>query len=128
MIKMPPYDVIFSDGRQEPPPYVYSIDTNIIRVSGDLIQRKILGFGDEIILDYTNDDLRQQKLLVLMLKLNSLGFAFSYDYKSYSSPSDYMKQLLCSGELTTTFKEISWKNQEFWLLTTYEYEKNITKT
>ncbi|MDW1977348.1 hypothetical protein [Vibrio sp. Vb1980] len=59
----------------------------------------------------------------MMVELNKQGFVFAYDDKAYISPSHFMKQLLLSGDLRTSFKEISWSSPKQWSLTEYEFEQ-----
>lgn len=122
MIKSPPYQIEFGTKNQEPPPFISSISDVEIVLGGAPWERKNLGFGDVIKIKPSDENMDSEELLSVMLKLNKLGFSFGYDYKTHLCPSDYMKQLLCSDRLLTSFKEISWKGPGLWFLTTYEYE------
>ncbi|WP_373273535.1 hypothetical protein [Vibrio parahaemolyticus] len=119
MIKQPPYKVEFGQSGDAPPMHVISIDTTSIRLSGN--SRDILnsGYTDEFI---SCNGIESEETKQTMLELNRQGFAFAYDYKAYISPSHFMKQLLLSGDLTTSFKEISWRSPKQWCLTEYAFE------
>ena len=119
MIKQPPYKVEFGQSGDIPPAHVIAIDMTSIKLSGNSQDTPNSGYTDKVI---PCDGIESEETKRIMLELNKLGFAFAYDYKAYMSPSHFMKELLLSGELKTSFKEISWKSSMQWCLTEYEFE------
>lgn len=115
--KGPPYEVEFGKEGQEPPAYVRNISENKI-ILGGLFKK--LGLNHEIIFPEKNLVESNPELIELMTMLNDKGVVFSYDPKTMISPSWFMKNLQAKGLLKKPFKEISWRNQKLWLLTTYE--------
>ncbi|MFO4678423.1 hypothetical protein V5H35_17130 [Vibrio cholerae] len=119
LIKQPPYKVEFGQLGEVPPMHVISIDNTSIRLSGNSQDILDSGYTDAVM---ACNGIESEETKKAMLELNRQGFVFAYDYKAYISPSYYMKQLLLSGDLTTSFKEISWRNPKQWCLTEYEFE------
>ncbi|EHR6474782.1 MULTISPECIES: hypothetical protein [Vibrio] len=120
MIKQPPYKVEFGQSGDVPPPHVVAIDKTSIKLSKNSRDGDTDGRIDEL---YLNGGLESEETKQIMLGLNKQGFVFAYDDKAYISPSHFMKQLLLSGELRTSFKEISWSSPKQWCLTEYEFEQ-----
>ncbi|ELI0637521.1 hypothetical protein Q8344_005252 [Vibrio harveyi] len=120
MIKKPPYKVEFGQSGDVPPSHVVAIDKTSIKLSKNSRDGDTDGRIDEL---YLNGGLESEETKQIMLGLNKQGFVFAYDDKAYISPSHFMKQLLLSGELRTSFKEISWSSAKQWCLTEYEFEQ-----
>ncbi|EKD9323302.1 hypothetical protein VXI04_004286 [Vibrio vulnificus] len=120
MIKQPPYKVEFGQSRDVPPSHVVAIDKTSIKLSKNSRDGDTDGRIDALSL---NGGLESEETKQIMLGLNKQGFVFAYDDKAYISPSHFMKQLLLSGELRTSFKEISWSSPKQWCLTEYEFEQ-----
>ncbi|MFW1058553.1 hypothetical protein ACEV76_09440 [Vibrio parahaemolyticus] len=120
MIKQPPYKVEFGQSGDVPPAHVVAIGKTSIKLSKDSRDGDTNGRIDEL---YLNGGLESEETKQIMLGLNKQGFVFAYDDKAYISPSHFMKQLLLSGELRTSFKEISWSSPKQWCLTEYEFEQ-----
>ncbi|EOK5734599.1 hypothetical protein ACWOUW_004311 [Vibrio vulnificus] len=120
MIKQPPYKVEFGQSGDAPPAHVVAIEKTSIKLSknnrdGDT-DRRI----DEL---HLSGGLESEETKQIMLGLNKQGFVFASNDKAYISPSHFMKQLLMSGDLRTSFREISWSSPKQWLLTEYEFEQ-----
>ncbi|WP_231116643.1 hypothetical protein [Vibrio campbellii] len=120
MIKQPPYKVEFGQSGELPPAHVVAIDKTSIKLS-----KNSRGGDTDVRIDelYLNGGLESEETTQIMLGLNKQGFVFAYDDKAYISPSHFMKQLLLSGDLRTSFKEISWSSPKQWCLTEYEFEQ-----
>ncbi|CCN73770.1 hypothetical protein [Vibrio nigripulchritudo] len=116
MIKSPPYKVEIGE-LSTPPPYVASIDETSVRIAENGCDVFVRSY--EFI---PRDGIYSREIKEMMLELNEQGFVFAYDYKAFISPSCFMKQLLLSGDLRTSFKEISWRSSKEWCLTEYEFE------
>ena len=121
MIKKAPYNVEFGNIDILTPPYVISISGTSIQLSEESGCTENTWMAGGLI---KHNGIDSEETKQLMLQLNEFGYAFAYDYKSYISPSSFMKELLKSGMLKTSFKEISWKTSQEWCLTEYEYESN----
>ena len=115
--KGPPYEIELGSEGQAPPAYVRSIHENRIILGGVL---EHLGLNEEISFTEGNIPEGNPELIELMLKLNGKGVVFSHDPKAMISPSWFMANLQEKGILKKPYKEISWRNQKTWLLTTYE--------
>ncbi|MDF4720570.1 hypothetical protein [Vibrio harveyi] len=120
MIKQPPYKVEFGQSGDVPPAHVVAIDKTSIKLSKNSRDGGKGGSTDEL---HLNGGLESEETKQIMLELNKQGFVFAYDDKAYISPSHFMKQLLLSGDLRTSFKEISWSSPKQWCLTEYEFEQ-----
>ncbi|MFA4730503.1 hypothetical protein, partial [Vibrio vulnificus] len=120
MIKQPPYKVVFGQSGEVPPAYVVALDKTSIKLSKSGRDGDTAGRIDELDL---NGGIQSEETKQMMLELNKQGFVFAYDDKAYISPSHFMKQLLLSGDLRTSFKEISWSSAKQWCLTEYEFEQ-----
>ncbi|GLR03950.1 hypothetical protein GCM10007906_15370 [Vibrio hyugaensis] len=120
MIKQPPYKVEFGQSGEVPPGHVVAIDKTSIKLSKSSRDGDTDGRLDEL---HLNGGLESEETKQMMLELNKQGFVFAYDDKAYISPSHFMKQLLLSGDLRTSFKEISWSSTKQWCLTEYEFEQ-----
>ncbi len=120
MIKQPPYKVEFGQSGEVPPAHVVAIDNTSIKLSNSSRDGDTSGRIDELDL---NGGIQSKETKQMMLELNKQGFVFAYDDKAYISPSHFMKQLLLSGDLRTSFKEISWSSPKQWCLTEYEFEQ-----
>ena len=121
MIKKAPYNIEFGNRDILTPPYVISISETTIQLS-EVSDCAMSAGMTGCLIEHNGIDSEQTKQL--MLQFNEFGYAFAYDYKAYISPSCFMKELLKSGMLKTSFKEISWKTSQEWCLTEYEYESN----
>ncbi|WP_347361344.1 hypothetical protein [Vibrio vulnificus] len=120
MIKQPPYKVEFGQSGDVPPAHVVAIDKTSIKLSKNNRDSDTDGRIDEL---HLSDGLESEETKQIMLGLNKQGFVFAYNDKAYISPSHFMKQLLLSGDLRTSFKEISWSSPKQWCLTEYEFEQ-----
>ncbi|EGR1869996.1 hypothetical protein D3N24_21605 [Vibrio vulnificus] len=120
MIKQPPYKVEFGQSGDVPPAHVVAIDKTSIKLSKNSLDGDTDGRIYEL---YLNGGLESEETKQIMLGLNKQGFVFAYDDKAYISPSHFMKQLLLSGDLRTSFKEICWSCPKQWCLTEYEFEQ-----
>ena len=120
MIKQPPYKVEFGQSGEVPPAHVIAIDKTSIKLSKSCRDGDTDGRIDEL---HLNGGIESEETKQMMLGLNKQGFVFAYDDKAYISPSNFMKQLLLSGDLRTSFKEISWSCTKQWRLTEYEFEQ-----
>ncbi|CAK6712456.1 conserved hypothetical protein [Vibrio harveyi] len=120
MIKQPPYKVEFGQSGVVPPAHVVAIDNTSIKLGNSSRDGDTSGRIDELDL---NGEIQSKETKQMMLELNKQGFVFAYDDKAYISPSHFMKQLLLSGDLRTSFKEISWSSPKQWCLTEYEFEQ-----
>lgn len=120
MIKQPPYKVEFGQSGEVPPAHVVAIDNTSIKLSNSSRDGDTSSRIDELDL---NGGIQSKETKQMMLELNKQGFVFAYDDKAYISPSHFMKQLLLSGDLRTSFKEISWSSPKRWCLTEYEFEQ-----
>ncbi len=120
MIKQPPYKVEFGQSGEVPPAHVIAIDKTSIKLSKSCRDGDTDGRIDEL---HLNGGIESEETKQMMLGLNKQGFVFAYDDKAYISPSDFMKQLLLSGDLRASFKEISWSCTKQWRLTEYEFEQ-----
>ena len=122
MSKGLPYEVEFGEKGQTPPSFVSAIDDGKIILSGSAEKILQLGLGKEILFHDKGKLENNSQLVELMLKLNNNGFVFSCNPKSMLSPSSHMEILQNKNILEKSFKEISWRNQQQWHLTTYEFE------
>ncbi len=120
MIKQPPYKVEFGQSGEVPSAHVVAIDKTSIKLSKSSRDGDTDGRIDEL---HLNGGIESEETKQMMLGLNKQGFVFAYDDKAYISPSHFMKQLLLSGALRTSFKEISWSSPKQWCLTEYEFEQ-----
>ncbi|AXY01317.1 hypothetical protein NB618_13665 [Vibrio antiquarius] len=120
MIKQPPYKVEFGQSGEVPPAHVIAIDKTSIKLRKSSRDGDTDGRIDEL---HLNGGIESEETKQMMLGLNKQGFVFAYDDKAYISPSHFMKQLLLSGDLRTSFKEISWSCPKQWCLTEYEFEQ-----
>ena len=120
--KGPPYKVVFCKKGEIPPAYVSAIGDGEIFISDTVVGLSKHGHSRSIHFNTAGQLTKNRELINILLGLNDEGLAFSYDYKSGFSPSDFMKKLQDIGELKKSFKEISWKSPDSWLLTTYEIE------
>ncbi|MHC0046606.1 hypothetical protein ACGDLY_025440 [Vibrio campbellii] len=120
MIKQPPYKVEFGQSGDVPPAHVVAIDKTSIKLSKNNRDGDTDGRIDEL---HLSSGLESEETKQIMLGLNKQGFVFAYDDKAYISPSHFMKQLLLSGDLRTSFIEISWSSAKQWCLTEYEFEQ-----
>jgi len=120
--KGPPYKVVFCKKGEKPPAYVSEIRDDKILISGSIADLSKYGHSRKIPFNSAGQPTKNRELIDILLSLNNEGFAFSYDYKSGFSPSDFMKELQDLGELKKSFKEISWKSPDSWLLTKYDIE------
>ena len=120
--KGPPYKVIFGKDGEKPPAYVSDIRDGEVLIGGSIANLSKYKYSKKIKFNKSGLMTNNRELINILLRLNDEGLAFSYDYKSAFSPSDFMKELQDLGELKKSFKEISWKNPDNGLLTTYEIE------
>jgi len=120
--KGPPYEVVFCKIGEKPPAYVSAIKDGEILINDSVADPSQHGHSRRIHFDSSGRPTKNRELINILLRLNDEGLAFSYDYKSGFSPSDFMKELQDIGELKKLFKEISWKRPNSWLLTTFEIE------
>ncbi len=120
MIKQPPYKVEFGQSGEFPPAHIVAIDKTSIKLSKRSRNGDTDGRIDELEI---KGGIQSEETKQMMLELNKQGFVFAYDDKAYISPSHFMKQLLLSGDLRTSFKEISWSSPKQWCLTEYEFEQ-----
>ncbi|EGQ7821073.1 hypothetical protein MZK14_004671 [Vibrio parahaemolyticus] len=120
MIKQPPYKVESGQSGDAPPAHVVAIDQTSIKLSKNSRDGDTDSRIDEL---HLSDGLESEETKQIMLGLNKQGFVFAYNDKAYISPSHFMKQLLLSGDLRTSFKEISWSSPKLWCLTEYEFEQ-----
>jgi len=115
--KGPPYEIEIGSEGQKPPAYVRIIFEDRIVLSGSLKQ---LGLNEQISFPKSELTETNHELIELMLKLNENAVVFSYDPKAMISPSWFMQNLQDKGILEKSFKEISWRDENTWLLRTYE--------
>jgi len=120
--KGPPYTVVICKKGEIPPAYVAAIGDGEIFISGTVVGPSKHRHCRSIHFNTAGQLTKNRELINILIRLNDEGLAFSYDYKSGFSPSDFMKELQDIGELKKSFKEISWKSPDSWLLTTYEIE------
>jgi hypothetical protein len=120
--KGPPYEVEFCKKGEKPPAYVSEIRDGEILIEGPLADLSKFGLTRKIHFNSAEKLSKNRELITILTRLNNDGLAFSYDYKIGFSPSGLMKELQELGEIEKSFKEISWKDPNTWLITTYEIE------